>query len=85
MIDLLELYYKINNDIINNYNKSKRNYNLLQNLNYLKNNNEIVIKSLNDTIMDKIYEFSIDKFYNEFGEKYIGEMKNNVKDGKGIL
>ena len=86
IIDLLELYYKINNDIINNYNKSKRNYNLLQNLNYLKNNNEILIKSLNDTInMDKIYEFSIDKFYNEFGEKYIGEMKNNVKDGKGIL
>ena len=86
IIDLLELYYKINNDIINNYNISKRNYNLLQNLNYLKNNNEILIKSLNDTInMDKIYEFSIDKFYNEFGEKYIGEMKNILKKMKIIL
>ena len=34
--------------------------------------------------MNEIIKFSFDKYYNENGEKYIGEMKNGLKDGKGI-
>ena len=31
------------------------------------------------------YIFALDNFYDENGEKYIGEIKNGLKDGKGIL
>ena len=86
---LFELYYKINNNIINNYKKSKINYHKLINLNNLNKNNEKLIKKLNDIInkdkISEIYEFSFNNFYNVNGEKYIGEMKNGLKEGKGIL
>ena len=36
MVKLLDAYYKINNEIVNNYNMNKRNYHILKNLNYLK-------------------------------------------------
>ena len=50
----VDLYYKINNDIINNYNVKKRNYHKLQNLNYLKDKKEKLIKDLNDIIVKDI-------------------------------
>jgi len=87
--NMMEIYYKINNNIINNYSMNKRNYIKLMNLNNIKNNNENLIKELNNIINDDnlngILKFSIDKYYNERGEKYIGEIKNYLKDGKGIL
>ena len=89
MINILDSYYKLNDDIINNYNINKRNYFKLQNLNYLKNNSEKLIQNLNNMInndnISEIYKFALDNFYNENGEKYIGEIKNGLKDGKGIL
>ena len=36
MINTFDLYYKLSNNIINNYNINKRNYYILQNLNVLK-------------------------------------------------
>ena len=89
IIYMMEIYYKINNNIINNYNMNKRNYIKLINLNNIKNNNENLIKEINNIInndnMSDIFKFSFDKYYNEKGEKYIGETKNGLKDGKGIL
>ena len=89
MIDLLDEYFIINTNIINNYNISKRNYYKLQNLKYLKINNEILIKDLNNIIendkISELYDYIINNFYNENGEKYIGETKNKLKDGKGVL
>ena len=92
MVNVLDTYYKINNDIINNYNINKRNYYKLLNINKLKNNNEILIKDLkeiinNDNIPDinDIFNFSFNNFYNKNGEKYIGDIKNGLKEGKGIL
>ena len=89
MVNIMDVYYKINNDIINNYNMNKRNYYKLLNIYNLKNNNEILIKNLNNIIkndnISELYEYSFDNFYNEFGEKYIGELINDLKDGKGIL
>ena len=77
MMGILDAYYKINDSIINNYDVIKRNYHKLQNLNYLKNNNERLMKDLNNIIdndkISEIYDFSIDNFYNEYGEKYIGK------------
>ena len=36
MINTFDLYYKLSNNIINNYNINKRNYYIFQNLNVLK-------------------------------------------------
>ena len=44
MINIMDMHYKINNDIYNNYNTNKRNYYNLLNIYNLKNNNEILIK-----------------------------------------
>ena len=75
----MDIYYKKNDNIINNYNINKRNYHQLQNLNYLKNNNENLIKELNKLInsdkISEIFDFSLDNFYYEKGGKYIGEYK----------
>ena len=86
MANILDIYYKINNNIIQNYNIRKRNYILLTNFNFLKDNNEQLIKDLTKAInSDKIYEYSIDHFYNDYGQKYVGEIKNGLNEGKGVL
>ena len=89
IIAMLEEYYKINNGIINNYSINKRNYIQLVNINKIKLNNEALKKELNIAINDgninEIFKYAIDKFYNENGEKYIGEMKNSLKNGKGVF
>ena len=54
-INLLDLYYNINDNIIINYDKI--NYIKLQNLNYLKYNNIKLIKELNEIIRnDELFE-----------------------------
>ena len=89
MINILDIYYKINDYIMENYNFNKRNYHNLKNLNNLKNNNEKLIKDLQNIInndnISEIYEFSFNNFYNINGEKYIGIIKNGLKEGKGII
>ena len=86
IINMLDIYYHINNNFINNYSINKRNYFNLLNLNTLKDYNETLKKELDKAIKeDKVYVFSYQNFYNDNGEKYIGEMKNGKKDGKGII
>ena len=86
MMNMLDKYYKINYDIFINYDMNKRNYYQLKNLNNINNNNNLLMKKLKKVIEDeKIYEFSINNFYNEKGEQYVGEMKNNLKEGKGLI
>ena len=86
MVIILETFYKVNNDIINNYDTSKRNFHKLENINFIKNYNKKLIKELNKVIEeDKIYEYSLNNFYNEDGDKYFGETKNGLKEGNGIL
>ena len=86
MTKMVDIYYKINKNIINKFNENKMNYYLLKNLNEIKINNSNLINDINKAINeDKIYEYAINKFYNEKGEKYIGAFKNNLKEGKGIL
>ena len=89
MIDILDKYYKITNDIFNDYNLNKLNYYKLLSINNFKNNNEKIIKEINSVInsdnVNEIYKYSFDNFYNINGEKYIGDFKNGLKDGKGIF
>ena len=89
MINILDKYYQINNNIINNYNMNKINFYKLQNLIYLKNNNEKIIEELNNLInndnISEMLEYSFTNFYNKKGERYLGEIKNGLKEGKGIF
>ena len=50
VINNIELYYKINNDIMNWYENKNKNYYILKNLNEFKINNFNVIKDLNQII-----------------------------------
>ena len=93
LINIFDLYYKINNNIINNYNINKRNYYLLQNLYNMKNNNDIIINYINNIINNNqifnIYKFPNEYFYIDISDGiYIGELKNTyiswIKEGKGI-
>ena len=93
LVNTFDLYYKINNNIINNYNNNKRNYYILQNLNNIKNNNDIIINYINYIINNdqifNIYKFPNEYFYNDDKGIYIGELKNTyiswIKEGKGIF
>ena len=90
MINTFDLYYKINKDIINNYNiNNKRNYYKLQNLKYLKNNNKEIINYINNIINNndifKIYKLPNDKFYYYTFAIYLCEMENDLKEEKGIF
>jgi len=88
-ISIMDIYFKININFINNYNINKRCNHKLQNLKNLKDNNEKLIndihKMLNNDKISEIYKFAFNNFYNDKGEKYIGEMKNGFKDRMGIL
>ena len=89
IINIMDIYYKVNQDIFNSYNINERNYKKLENINYMKYNNENLITELNNLISKdsilELFEFCLNKFYNDNGEKYIGEIKNNIKEGRGIL
>ena len=85
MIGILEIYYNINNNIINNYDINKVNYFTIENINNIKKDVELKIKDISNYNINEIYQFSLNNFYNENGEKYIGDLKNNSKYGKGFL
>ena len=46
----MEVYYNINNNILENYVKRKRNYHLLNNLNEIINNNYKILNVINKII-----------------------------------
>ncbi len=70
---IIDAYYKINNAFINNYDKNKINYNELQNLNNLKNNNEKLIKDL-----DRSIKIIVLKYINFYLIIFMRIMKKNI-------
>ena len=59
LIDNINIYYEINNNILNNYEKKNRNYQILQNINQINNGNNKIfnkLKSINEmnNIKDKL-------------------------------
>ena len=85
--DKINIYYKINKDYISNYNMNKRNFHKLQNLIFLKNHNEKIIRDFNKIInsdnMKELYDFIFINFYNPNDEKkhdLRDEKKNNFYD-----
>ena len=86
MINIMNIYYEINNNIINNYEKKNRNYQVLQNIKQININNEIYIKLKNinkmTNIKDKLY--NIIDFYNNINSDEI--VKNEpIKENKEKL
>ena len=95
----IKKYYSICNNIVNNYDNDKRNYYKYFNLNEIKRSNNNIINDLNKIINEKklnckfnyindIYckIITINKtIILENGDKYIGEVVNNLKNGKGTL
>ena len=92
LMNTIELYYRINNNIISNFNINKRNYYLLKNLYNIKNNNEVIIKYIdnmtNNNQIFNIYKFPNDYFLKDNDGIYVGELQNtyiySIKEGKGI-
>ena len=68
----IEKYYMINNDILNNYNKKNRNYEIFNNINNINNvNNNIIIKDIRDiinenNICDKFNKINIEIIWRIF-------------------
>jgi hypothetical protein len=57
VIKNLDLYYNIYNNILNNYNEHKKNYEILQNINAFNNYNNIIINDIKQ-ILDDSNDFS---------------------------
>ena len=87
VIDKMNKYYKINEDIINNYDNKNRNYEILYNLNIIKNNNKIIeeLKNINNdnSIINKFNNiFKIYKNMNINEINIIYENKDKEKEIK---
>ena len=83
VIDKMNKYYKIYEDIINNYNNKNRNYEILYNLNKIKNNSiiEEIKKVINDNSIinkfNKIFNIYRNMNINEINLIYKNKSKNN--------
>ena len=97
----LKTYHKIYNDMITNYENKNINYELIQSINQMDNNivkkNLIEINTYKNIVnkINSLIDFSDilnnkTSDYNETvtyenGDKYIGEIKNGLKNGKGTM
>ena len=93
LIDNINIYYEINNNILNNYEKKNRNYQILQNINQINNKNEIFnkLKNINEmnNIKDKLNNImdlynNIISDNNEIKEEKKEEIKESFKEDKLI-
>ena len=95
----IDILYKINKNFVDNYDVKKRNYEILQNLKEIYNYNILLNKDLQSISAEELIVNKISNMFqicNKIlikkeqiiypnGDKYIGELKNNQRNGKGIL
>ena len=62
VLDNFEIYYNINNNIMNNYNIKNKNYEILMNINNLYKNKEKIIKDINEIINENNIENKLNIF-----------------------
>ena len=98
-VENIDTFYKINRNFVDNYDVKHRNYEILQNLKEILNNNKFLIKELESINREQLFPNKISNILNIYdkitikseqiiypnGDKYIGELKDNQKNGKGIL
>jgi len=71
IMDNLEIYYHINNNIINNFDKIYKNYEKLINISNIDKYNKIVIKDINEIINQNKIENKIAYLYNIYDKMII--------------
>ena len=81
LIDIMNIYYEINNNIINNYEAKNRNYQILQNIKQVNKNNEIFnkINNINKMINIKDKLFTIIDLYNNINSDNKIKKETNEK------
>ena len=74
VINIVNIYYNINNDILANYEVKNRNYQMLQNLKEINNNNEILdaLKKINSSI--NIKDIMSNILFLNVKTKYLNQM-----------
>ena len=70
IIDNIELYYTISNEIINNYDNTNINYEILYNVNKLNNSNNNFLKELNSINNDDNINSKFKQIYNIYNKIY---------------
>ena len=86
----MEIYYKINYNLFNNYEKNNINYELLKNINEIINNNEIVLNDIIEVINDNETTNSFNNLisiYNKMNNKnnIFEDNENNIKNQKNKI
>jgi hypothetical protein len=64
IINNFEIYYKINEEIINNYKSKERNYEILKNVSQISNSSVNIINKLNDINNDNDIIDKLNKIFN---------------------
>ena len=77
VMNKMNIYYKINEDIINNYNNKNINYEIIYNLNNIKNNN--IIEELKQIIEGNSIINKFKKIFDIYSKMNINEIKIKYK------
>ena len=85
--DNMNIYYEINNNIVNNYDKKNRNYKILQNIKQIKKNNEIFSSLNNINKMTNIKDtiFNMIDLYNNINKEIKKETNIEKTEKKEML
>ena len=98
-INNIDILYKISKNFVDNYEVKNRNYEILQNLKEISNSNKFLIKELKSITTEELLATKITNMFNicnkistkneeiiyPNGDKYIGQLKDNKKNGRGTL
>ena len=84
VIQNFEMYYNIYNDMINGYEIQKRNYQILQNLNYINEYNKNFIKDLDVIIKEQNIKYKFEKIMNIWDKINLKEKDLVVKNKENI-
>ena len=88
VISNLETYYNITNNIINNYNENKKNYQILTSINNINDYNEIIINDIDKIIKEEKLKNKVNNIvdiyekmniYNDITLKYNIKNKNKIR------
>ena len=99
IINNLDIYYNINKSIIKNNNIRNRNYQILININNINKYNNDIINDINNIINENNMNIKFKYLYEIYNKmigndnntkiyklgKYIGELNNDKREGKGIM
>ena len=84
IMDNMEIYYNINNNITNNYDKKYKNYEKLINIKNIDNYNEIIIKDIDEIINENKIENKIKYLYNIYVKMIAKDKRFQGKKAKNF-